>query len=193
MYKVQECQMCPLSCSVVFFLTVSSISASICPLICFKLQKPTIWKWTLSLSSITSPLSPSHSSLTSATFSMCVYLFTTLPLIVFIVWNRKSFIIITAFESQFTCGEQIFILMASSPAGLPLCHSETPAWMTPPPWMSCSRHTQRPPASAGEVTDRPAAARRRSTGTCRSPTWMDPPRLLVCRIAAGVSESERSV
>lgn len=81
--------------------------------------------------------------------------------------------------------------MASSPAGLPLCHSETPAWTKPPPWMSCSRHIPRPPASAGEVTDRPAAARRRSTDTCRSPTWMDPPRPLFCRIAAGVSERER--
>lgn len=79
----------------------------------------------------------------------------------------------------------------SSPAGLPLCRSETPAWTRLPPWTSCSRRIPRPPASAGAATGRPAAVRRRSTDTCRSPTWMDPPRLLFCRIAAGVSERER--
>lgn len=72
----------------------------------------------------------------------------------------------------------------SLPAGLPLCHSETPAWTRLPPWMSCIRRIPHPLALAGAVTGHPAAMRRRSTDTCHSPTWMDPPKLLVCRIAA---------
>lgn len=71
----------------------------------------------------------------------------------------------------------------SSPVGLPLCHSETPAWLTPPPWMSCSRHTPHPRASAGAATGRPAGVRERSTDTCRSPTWKDPPTRLFYRTA----------
>lgn len=82
---------------------------------------------------------------------------------------------------------------SSSPAGLPLCHSETPAWTRPPPWMSYTRRIPRPPASVGAVTGRPAAVRRRSTDTCRLPTWMDPPTLLVCRTAAGVSGRREEV
>lgn len=74
--------------------------------------------------------------------------------------------------------------MSSSPVGLPLCHSGTPAWTMPPPWTSCSRRTPRPPASAEAAPGLPAAARRRSTGMFRSPTWTDPPTLLSYRKAA---------
>lgn len=81
--------------------------------------------------------------------------------------------------------------MSSLPVGLPLCRSETPAWTKLPPWTSCSRRIPRPPASAGAATDRPAAARQRSTDTCRSPTWMDLPTPLFCRTAAGVSKRKR--
>lgn len=69
--------------------------------------------------------------------------------------------------------------------GLPPCHSEKPAWTRLPPWTSCSRHIPRPPASAGAAIGCPAAARRSSMGTCRSPTWKDLPMLLSCRTAAG--------
>lgn len=74
---------------------------------------------------------------------------------------------------------------SSSPVDLPQCHSETLAWTRPPPWTSCTRRIPHPPVSAGAATGRPAAARRRSTDTCHSPTWTDPPRRPVCRTAAG--------
>lgn len=74
--------------------------------------------------------------------------------------------------------------MLSSPVGLPRCRFETPAWTTLPPWTSCSRRIPRPPASAGAATGPPAAARRRSTDTFRSPTSTDPPTPLFYRKAA---------
>lgn len=70
------------------------------------------------------------------------------------------------------------------PEGLLPCHSGTPAWRRRPPWRNCSRRSPRPRAGAAAATGPPAAARRRSTGTCRSPTWTGPPTPLSCRTAA---------
>lgn len=80
------------------------------------------------------------------------------------------------------------VVTSSSPGGLLLCRSETLAWTRLPLWTSCSRRIPRPPAAAGAATVLRVAARWRSTDTCRSPTWMDPPRPLFCRTAAGVMD-----
>lgn len=79
--------------------------------------------------------------------------------------------------------------VSPSPGGLRLCRSGTLAWMRLPLWTSCSRRSLRLPASAGAVTVLRDAARRRSTGMCRSPTWTDPPRLLFCRTTAGAVDA----
>lgn len=76
-----------------------------------------------------------------------------------------------------------YTVCVSSPVGLPRCRSGTLVWTRPPPYMSCSCRTPRPPASAAAVTGRPAADRGRSTDTCHSPTWTDPPTLLFSRKA----------
>lgn len=98
-----------------------------------------------------------------------------------IIWFSLKMKLFFPLTFKVTKGKTIFLYL---PVGLLPCHSETPAWRRRPPWTRCSRRSPRPRAEAAAATGPPAAARRRSTDTCRSPTWMGPPTPLSSRTAA---------